>query len=245
MKEIRSTESKYAIQAVDARIENNTIRPGKKGKTIDYEKTYYYMKNYGAYNESLTVLKDTIPVISIMDHYDKYVVGGNPTHKWVSFVFILRKDSPLDKIISILTKKNIEATFFMDGIYLEKYASLIQKMGFYEFEVLSYHDEYKETVFKTSISYLESLTNRSVKYCYVEEENKKVLDLCTKLKLYTIKPTLLLKDNIYQNVKKEISNSSILSFDVNFQVERELSFVIDYIQEKGYEIVSLDHLLSE
>ena len=245
MKEIKSTEFKYAIDAVDAKIEENTIRPGKKGKTIDYEKTYYYMKNYGTYNESLTVLKDTVPTISIMDHYDKYVVGGNTTRKWISFVFVLRKDSYLDSIIRILTKKNVEATFFIDGVYLEKYASLIEKMDPYEFELLSYQGEYKEAIFKTSISYLESLTNHSVKYCYVEEENSKVLDLCMKLKLYTIKPTLILKDDIYQEVRDQIRNSSIISFEVNSQVERELSIVIDYIQEKGYEIVSLDHLLSE
>ena len=66
-----------------------------------------------------------------------------------------------------------------------------------------------------------------------------------KLKLYTIKPTLILKNDIYQGVRDQIRNSSIISFEVNSQVERELSIVIDYIQEKGYEIVSLDHLLSE
>lgn len=245
MEKIKSSEDKYFIQPINAEIVENTIRPGKKGKTIDYEKTYHYMKNYGSYNESLTILKDILPDVSIEDSYDKYVIGGNPSHKWVSLVFLLREDTDPSRVVKILSSKDIVATFFVDGAYLEKNVHFIESMSKHEFELLSYQGGYQESFFKTSLSYIESITNRSAKYCYLEEENKDVLRLCGKLRLYTIKPTLILKGSIYQEIKDNLSNSSIISMEIHSKMEKELSTTIDYIKGKGYEIVSLDRLLSE
>ena len=87
MKTIKGTNDKYNIKAVNAEVKDNTIIPGLTGKEIDYEKTYTNMKQYGAYNEILTTLKDIEPTVSVNDYYDKYIISGNPIKRSVALIF--------------------------------------------------------------------------------------------------------------------------------------------------------------
>ena len=243
MKEIKSTEKKYKIEAENAITTDNTIISGKKGKVIDYDKSYQKMKKYGTYNESLTVLKDTIPVISINNNYDKYLIGGNKYHKKVSLVFIVKEKDP-HNIISILKQNKIKATFFIDGTFIENNINLLKNEE-QDFELLSYQNDYNESFFKTSLSYLESITNNKAKFCYTEIDNNKLLSLCEKLKLHTIKPTLIIKKDSYKEVKENIDNGIIISLDINSLIEKELKETITYIKQKGYQIVPLEYLIEE
>lgn len=243
MKEIKSTDKKYKIEAENAITTDNTIISGKKGKVIDYDKSYQKMKKYGTYNESLTVLKDTIPVISINNNYDKYLIGGNKYHKKVSLVFIVKEKDP-QTIISILKKNKIKATFFIDGTFIENNINLLKNEE-QDFELLSYQNDYNESFFKTSLSYLESITNNKAKFCYTEIDNNKLLSLCEKLKLHTIKPSLIIKKDSYKEVKENIDNGIIISLDINSLIEKELKETITYIKQKGYQIVPLESLIEE
>lgn len=243
MKEIKSTDKKYKIEAENAITTDNTIISGKKGKVIDYDKSYQKMKKYGTYNESLTVLKDTIPVISIDNNYDKYLIGGNKYHKKVSLVFVVKEKDP-QTIISILNQNKIKATFFIDGTFIENNINLLKNEE-QDFELLSYQNDYNESFFKTSLSYLESITNNKAKFCYTEIDNNKLLSLCEKLKLHTIKPSLIIKKDSYKEVKENIDNGIIISLDINSLIEKELKETITYIKQKGYQIVPLESLIEE
>lgn len=243
MKEIKSTDKKYKIEAENAITTDNTIISGKKGKVIDYDKSYQKMKKYGTYNESLTVLKDTIPVISIDNNYDKYLIGGNKYHKKVSLVFVVKEKDP-QTIISILNQNKIKATFFIDGTFIENNINLLKNEE-QDFELLSYQNDYNESFFKTSLSYLESITNNKAKFCYTEIDNNKLLSLCEKLKLHTIKPSLIIKKDSYKEVKENIDNGMIISLDINSLIEKELKETITYIKQKGYQIVPLESLIEE
>ena len=243
MKEIKSTDKKYKIEAENAITTDNTIISGKKGKVIDYDKSYQKMKKYGTYNESLTVLKDTIPVISINNNYDKYLIGGNKYHKKVSLVFVVKEKDP-HNIISILNQNKIKATFFIDGTFIENNINLLKNEE-QDFELLSYQNDYNESFFKTSLSYLESITNNKAKFCYTEIDNNKLLSLCEKLKLHTIKPSLIIKKDSYKEVKENIDNGIIISLDINSLIEKELKETITYIKQKGYQIVPLESLIEE
>lgn len=245
MKELKSTEKKYKIDPVNAQIIGENIISGKNGKTIDYEKSYNKMKRYGTYNESLTALKELQPVISINDNYDKYIVSGNKDNRNIALVFKVKNNENIINILSILKSKNVSATFFLDGTYLEKNITTIKSITNHELEILSYNNEFEETFIKTSISYLNSITGKSPKYCYTEESNEEILKICEKLNLHTIKPTLTLSKNIYHEIKNNLSNSIIISLEVNNYVEKELSTTIDYLKQKGYKIVTLDNVLKE
>ena len=244
MQEIKSNMSKYEESANDANIIGNVIVPGHIGRRVNKNKSYSKMKKYGNYNETLTVMEEVKPELSVSNTFDKYIEKGNSNNKNVSFVFIY--DENINKVIKILNSKHIPSTIFLDGIYLENDSlNGLKYNGNINYELLSYNGEYDENLFKTSLSYLESVTKRSPRYCYSEVENPDVLNLCSKLKMHTIKPYIRIEENLLKEVKSSLSNSIIISIKSSSSNISELSSVIDYVISKGYDIVSLDNLISE
>lgn len=244
MQEIKSNMSKYEESANDATIIGNVIVPGHIGRRVNKNKSYSKMKKYGNYNETLTVMEEVKPELSVSNTFDKYIEKGNSNNKNVSFVFIY--DENIDKVIKILNSKHVPSTIFLDGMYLENDSlnGLKNNLNI-DYELLSYNGEYDENLFKTSLSYLESVTKKSPKYCYSEVENSDVLNLCSKLKMHTIKPYIRIDEDLLKEVKSSLSNSIIISIKSSKSNVSELSSVIDYVISKGYDIVSLDNLISE
>lgn len=244
MQEIKSNMSKYEESANDATIIGNVIVPGHIGRRVNKNKSYSKMKKYGNYNETLTVMEEVKPELSVSNTFDKYIEKGNSNNKNVSFVFIY--DENIDKVIKILNSKHVPSTIFLDGMYLENDSLNGLKNNWnIDYELLSYNGEYDENLFKTSLSYLESVTKKSPKYCYSEVENSDVLNLCSKLKMHTIKPYIRIDEDLLKEVKSSLSNSIIISIKSSKSNVSELSSVIDYVISKGYDIVSLDNLISE
>ena len=247
MKQIKETNMKYKVNPVNATIIGNKIIPGKSGKEIYYQKTYAKMKKYGTYNETLTVLKEIEPAVSVDDYYDKYIVQGNTERKNVSLVFKTDTISNLLSILNILNQKNIPATFFVDGLLLENNTSLFETMtqNNHELEILSYDNKYDEIYFDSALNYLSSITKRKGKYCYAEYDQKEVIELCSKLKLHTIIPTVKTTTMPYKEIKDKLYNSAIISLPLSTITEEQLPAIIDYIKQKGYTFLSLEELLSE
>ena len=246
MKKIKLSSSDYKVDSINAIISGNKIISGLSGIDVDYDKSYYNMKKYGVYNESLIVLKNVKPTISIDNNYDKYIIGGNKNNKNISFVFTVKDYDGLDKVLSILNSKNIVSTFFIDGTLFEKYSYKIKNIGkIHEVEVLSYDGDYDEDLFLSSISYLNALKKEKSSFCYSEIDNNKLLNLCSKNKMHTVMPTYHIKKNLYLDIKKNLSNSIICSIDINKSNINELSSTIDYIIYKGFRFVSINDLVNE
>ena len=243
MIQIEESKRKYEIRPVNALIQEDYIIPGLNGITIDIEKTYHQMKQYGAYNESLTVLKEQKPDRSLNNHYNKYIENGNPEKRKVSLV--LKASSDLDLMIRYLEQNHVVGTFFIDGSLLEIEYAYIKNHKNHEYEILSYENKYNTAYLKTSISYLQSITKQKVRFCYNETKNKKFFHFCTKEKLYTIVPKKIYNENLYYQVKQQIENGDIIVIDWNKEIEKEFSSTIQYIKSKGYEIVTLKELLDE
>jgi hypothetical protein len=241
MKEIIKNKNKFEIKSVNAIVKENTIIPGKQGKEVDLEKTYTKMKQYGTYNEALTVLKETKPTISIEDNYDKLITSGNKENKNISLIFKVEKDTNINKLLSILNYHNIQVTFFIDGLYIEN--NNINNLSNHQIELLSYNNTIDEITFSSALSYLSYKTNKSPKYCL--EENNNIISLCKKLKLHTISPTIIIKKDPYKELKNNLSNSSIILVPINNQIYESLSTSILYIKSKGYNFLTLSDLLSE
>lgn len=241
MKEIINNKSKFEIKSVNAIIKNNTIIPGKKGKEVDLEKTYTKMKQYGTYNESLTVFKETKPTVSIEDNYDKYITSGNKDNKNISFIFKVEKDTNINKLLSILNYHNIQVTFFIDGLYIEN--NNLNNLSNHQIELLSYNNTIDEITFTSALSYLSYKTNKTPKYCLEDDNN--IINLCKKINLHTVKPTLIIKKDPYKEIKNNLNNSSIILIPINNYIYNNLSTSILYIKSKGYNFLTLSDLLSE
>ena len=241
MKEIINNKSKFEIKSVNAIIKNNTIIPGKKGKEVDLEKTYTKMKQYGTYNESLTVFKETKPTVSIEDNYDKYITSGNKDNKNISFIFKVEEDTNLNKLLSILNYHNIQVTLFIDGLYKEN--NDLNNLSNHQIELLSYNNNIDEITFTSALSYLSYKTNKNPKYCLEDDNN--IINLCKNLNLHTIKPTLIVEKDPYKEIKNNLKNSSIILIPINNYIYDNLSTSILYIKSKGYNFLTLSDLLSE
>ena len=118
-------------------------------------------------------------------------------------------------------------------------------MNNFELELLSYNFSYNEVEFVSSKNYLEALTNKQLKFCYSEKENDELIELCQKLKMHTIIPTIKIKNNLYKEIKENLSNSIIISIPITSNVEKKLSLTINYIKSRGYTFKTLEELISE
>lgn len=245
MKQIRLSSEKYEISSEDARVVGDNIIPGKAGREIDYEESYNRMKQYGMYNEALTTFKEVEPTISIDDYYDKYIIQGNNDKKSVALVFKINSNKNFQELINVLNTKNINTTLFIDGLFLENNTQAIQKLLNHEIELLSYDNKYDELYFNSALNYMASITKNNPKFCYAEYDEKEVLELCSKLELHTIIPTIRVTEYPYKTVKGKLSNSSIISLPLTNQMINELPLIIDYISQKGYSFLTLEELLSE
>lgn len=245
MQEIKNNKEKYIYKSKNAIVNKDTIIPGEKGIDIDYNKSYYEMKKYGTYNEALTVMKEVTPDISIDNNYDKYIVRGNKNKKEVGLIFKLNNETNPNKFIDILSDKNVTATFFVDGTYLEKNIQTIRQLRKHEVEILSYNNSFNKAIIKTSMSYLETITKKDTMYCYTETKNNDILDTCKKMKKHTIIPNYVIKKDLYKTIKNNLDNSLMITIEINNYNELELPPTIDYIKSKGYSIVPLYKLLSE
>lgn len=247
MKKIKKESKNYEITATNAVISGNKITPGINGRKVDYNTSYKKMKRYGIYNESLTVFKDVSPTISIEDYYDKYISAGSGIRNDISLVFVVKNSDDITQILDTLDNLKAKATFFIDGLWLENnehIATSMREKG-YELEVLSYDNKYDELYFSSSLNNLNRITSIKPKYCFAKYDSKEVLELCSKLGLHTIIPTINTGNYPYSDVKKKLTKGSIISFDINTSTKIELPTVINYIKQKGYELSVLDALLSE
>jgi hypothetical protein len=242
MSEIKNNSSKFKVEADDALIVSNNIISGSLGLEVDLEESYNKMKRYGTYNESLISLKEVAPTISIEDNYDKYIIRGNKNKRSIALIFLVNSSDNIDKVIKILKNKEVDATFFIDEDLVTN-EELINKLNSFEVELLNNNSN--EAVFKTSISYLNNITNKSSGYCYSEKDDDKLLKLCSKLKLHTIKPTISISENLLNEIKVNLANSLIIKLDINKKVENQLYTTITYIKSKGYTLETIDNLVSE
>lgn len=246
MMTIKEESPNYEIEPVNATIENNTIIPGLNGLKVNTKGSYKQMKKYGLFNNNLLEFKQIKPKIKLKDNYDKYIISGNKIKKSVSLIFLVYKDSDIDSIINILEQKNIKANFFVDGYWFENNNEKVIELinNGYIIGNLSYNLNYNDGAFIWMDTIIKRIGKQKQRYCYAEEENKTNIEICALNKNFTIKP-IVIKDNYMKNVKENLTNGSIMSFNISSSLKQELPIIINYINSKGYQIENLNNLLSE
>ena len=247
MKSILANSENYYVDPVSALITGDEIIVGMNGKKVNVDKSYQNMKQIDEYNESMLVFDEVIPDISLTDSFDKYIVGGNINKNQVALVFKVDDAYYIDTVNNILLDKNVLATFFMDGNVVENHMDQVLELvsNGYEIENLGYDGSYTLDRFGWTNNMISSLTNEDTKFCYTDYKNSSVLDLCSNHKMYTIKPTVSVNNYPFSTVKKELESGSIISFNLNETTLKELPSIISYIQQKGFDLVTLDELVSE
>lgn len=239
MVQIKNVKNDLEVMGTDPIIIDDEYIAGISGCTIDIDKSYSKMKTVGEYKEELLVMSEMKVKKSSKN---KYIVSGNKKLKNVSIIFIVNSKEDMN-ITNFLKSKNISANFFIDREYLEKNISSIRDISktnniYYYGENGKYYDKYM--IYDNNLINVNA--SNGSKYCLVNDRNEATLKLCTEYDMYTIKSKFI-NDDIFKNVKENLSNGSIMVFNSNNIDDIKVS--INYILSKGYNVVPLSTLLGE
>ena len=239
MRAIKKEESNKKVSNVNPVINKDEYIMGINGCEIDVDKSYSKMRSVGEFKEELIVMKETS---NDKDLTDKYVIGGNNKEKKVSLIFIVNKDID-SNLTDYINDKNIKVNYFIDGKYLEENMITVKFLSensniYY----LGENEEYSDENMLYHNNLISMNGSNEPKYCFTSDKDNNTLKLCNDYDLVTIKSDIL-KDNIYNRIKDKLNNGVIFAIDSDNIDEIKVS--INYILSKGYNIISLEDLLSE
>lgn len=243
MKSIKSGKADLEVKPVNAIVDYDTLIPGVSGVKVNLDDSYSKMANYGNFNKSLYVFDKERPSISVFDYYNKYIYKGRKKRR-VSLIFTITNINEINDILNIINNSNTLVTIFIDGKILDTNIDDIKNIISFghEVEVLNYDSLYDSIYFKNSIQILEELKKEKSLYCYCDYKNKKLLNLCSKLKLHTVIPSIKIKNNSYMEVKDNLDDGLIIKMPNS---GKYLNTTIKYIKQRGFKIERLDNLLKE
>lgn len=243
---IVDVSNNYKKEPIDAYISNNTIIPGISGKSVNVDLSYSKMKRYGKYNDSLIVLRDIKPNISIDDNKDKFIISGNKKNNYVSLLFLIKDSNNFKYILNILDEKNISCDLFLDGSFIENNMDEFNKLDLkHNIGNFSYNKDYSNSSFPWLDSIIKKKINKDYTFCYSDNNKTDIASICSLSNDFTVVPNIILKNNFVSNVKDKLQNGSIISITINDSNKSELPILINYIISKGYEIKTLNEHLSE
>lgn len=247
MQTIVSNQDKYTVASVSATVKGNKIIPGIRGYKVNVNKSYNNMKRLGIFNEYFLVYDEVHPKLSIDSIYNKYIIAGNKNKRNVSLLFTSNDNEVIKKAINILDNKKVVGNFFIDGYWGENNIELLNRITSNNNFLgnLGYNNEYDNPSILYTNSLISRITKQSKLYCLLDNENEKILNICKNKKMWTIVPTLNLSDNLYSSIKNDIANGSIILIKLDSNNVKELEVAINYLKQKGYNILSLDKLLEE
>ena len=228
-------------------IDNVSFIPGINGRNVNVDKSYKKMRKFGGFNKNLLEFDVISPKNKLENNLDKYIISGNKSKNNVSLIFIVKEYSDITNALKILNDKNIKADFFVDGYWLEKNNELVSKIINDGNNVgnLSYNMDYQNSAFSWMDTIIKRLSHEKYGFCYSEEENLDNLKICSMNNNFTIKPNIIVKSNPLGEIKENLSNGSIISLPVNKLVDSQLLSIINYINSRGIEIVTVKELIRE
>ena len=235
MIKIKEEKENNVVMPIDAKIEEDTIIPGISGREVLINESYDAMKKVGTYSSNLLVYNKVKPNISLFNNYDKYIVKGNSLKNQVSLIFKVDNEDNINQMVELLDKYDIKANFFSLDKLDDNILNLVSKGH----NVGSINNK---TWLNTLVS---KIANQRYGYCYLEEKDKEVLQMCSMNKYFVIVPSIITKTTPTLTIKKNLESGSIISLDVNKETMKELEFIIRYIKSKGLDIVNLETLLEE
>lgn len=229
MNKIDLLKDKYEILPVNAVIEGNTIIPGKRGKTVDLDKSYENMKASGIFREESLIYKDLLPSEILLNNKDKYIIKGNSSNNKVALIVILNANN-IDKVKEL---DNITVFLNHNDVTIDNIKKLKSSVYTYGSNGI-----YSEDILMNDNIIINRTSNNKSLYCLLKEKNTNTLNICNKKNMYGVIPNII---GDYSEVKNNLSSGSIILLNnIN-----NLDIIIKYIEGKGYEIVPLSKLLEE
>jgi len=222
MQTIKKNKANYCVESVNATINNNTIIPGIKGKTINEMESFLNMKDFGSFNTNYLIYDYYSPDISIENNKEKIIISGNKS---------LRQ-------VSILIYKNQEVLEYMNNNKI-KYSKLI-KYG----EEINEEENINIESNNESFDDLDTLLNKNnlnKSICILNYSN---IQKCKENNYYIVNPNITLNNMNFSSNLKKISNGSIILIDNNLSLNN-FKLLENKIYNSDLEIVYLSKIIEE
>ena len=211
-------------KCIEGQINDMGIILGLSGMEVDKNKSYSNMKGIG-FKEELIEYKKKKCILNKEDNLDKYIIRGNISKSNVSLVIDIDTLKYYEEIIKIFEYEKVEVNILANLNNIEKINN----------ENILYKDNNNNIKkFKKAIHNF---------YC-VKTNDYEIINDCKKEKINSIRIVNYINDNLLSNTKKILDKGIIIFINENYTNTNELLSTIKYIKSRGYNIVSIDELLS-
>lgn len=245
MVEIMNYSDDYNDSKTEAILINNNIIPGVIGKKVNINKSYTAMKKVGKFDKNLIVFEESKIKEPLNNNYDKYIISGNKEKNNVSIIIELKDTTHLEEILNTLNKKETLITFFIDSDIFDndiEAIKLIKSFG-HDIELLS--NDYSIYEVNKYNSILKLISDDKISFCLNNNRDDNLLKNCESSKLHTIVPSINVTNYLYNTIRHNLENGSIILINNNLVNLKELIPTINYINQKGKKIVLLSNLIQE
>ena len=234
MKQIKKVEKDMQVSKIDPIIYNDEYITGINGCKVNEEESYNKMKSEGSFKEELLVMKqDEIKEVN------KYIIGGNNKNRSISIILL---DIPNENIDNFIKDKKVVLNAFIDSNYINNNIEKLKKIKNVDIFNFGRNRKYTGRYIVYDNSIISNYLGNDSKYCLVLEKDDNILNICKKYDMKTIKVNKI-NENIFSYIKENLKEGKI--FLIEKYNSNELKVIINYILSRGYNIVSLNDLLSE
>lgn len=217
IEEYSKENNKYCIEG---KINELGIILSFDGKIVDKNKSYSNMKG-NLFNAKQIEYKEDECILNKENNLDKYIISGNEIENNISIVIDVTNKKYYQHMIEIFNKNQVQYNILVNDNY----------DGIYTDNIL-----YKGINIKDFSKKYENI------YCVQYKED--ILEECKNKKINSIKIINYINDNLYQNIKKLLNKGNIYFIKESNKNLIDLDITIKYIKSRGYNIVSIDELLS-
>jgi hypothetical protein len=219
---------KEIVQYNSKLLNNNSIR------LLNVNKSYQKMKKIGKFDKNLLVFDELIN-----DKNNDYITSGNKKIDKVTIIIELKDTSYIEDILKILNTKNINATFFVTSDILEKSIDAVKLILNFGNDIELLSSNYSIYEINKYNSIIKLISNDRLSYCFLKNKNDELLKKCKESNMHALIPSIDVDNYLYDKVKNNLENGSIIKISNNVNVIKELSATINYINQKGKKIVLL------
>lgn len=208
----------------------------------------------------------TPPLITTLLNIDRElpIYSVDTKDKLVSITFDASwGSSKTKKILDVLKSENVRATFFLTGIWIDKYPNLVKEISSYGHEVENHSNTHphmsglnEEQIKNEILSNEEKIIKLTDKKPFLfrppfGDYNNRLIITAKSLGYYTIQWDVdsldwkgLSSETIIDRVLTSVKSGSIILFHNDGEYTADaLPYIIDKLKEKGYQIIPVSQLI--
>jgi len=220
---INDYASTFDNNCIEGEINDNGIILGLNGIVVDKNKSYSNMKGIG-FNKELLEYKSNKCILNKDDNLDKYILSANKYKKNVSLVIDINDYSYFKDLEITAKNENIELNYLINMKRIRA--------------------DLKNVLYKTNKDDIKEFKKYFNNFYCVKTNDFDILEYCKKQGINSIKIVNYIEKDLLLNTKKILNKGIIIFIKENNQNTKELSSTIKYIKSRGYNIVSINELLS-